>query len=114
LTEVEHRIVHPGANVRQRQQRLRTWQVASAHGVGERLHVALLQRGDEPRPGFEAALTRDGQLRVGELQRPAGRAGVAPRGADARERAGVAVARGAQQILGELVLLFEIRGRPPS
>ena len=66
--------------------------------------------GHELRPRLEAGLAGHGELRVGELERPRRRGGVGADRADARERRRIAVTRGAEQILGELVLLFEIDG----
>ena len=85
--------------------------VAATHRVAERLDVALLEVGDELRPRLEAGLAGDGELRVGELRAVASGSPASERTARMRaSAAGVAVARGANQILGELVLLFEIGG----
>ena len=124
LAEVEHRIVDACAHVVQRDELLRAWDVLAAHRRAERLDVALLEVGHELRPRREAGLAGDGELGVGERERSRGLAGVGSHRADAGERGGIAVASRLDQILGELVLLFEIggdgsgvrrgHGRPPS
>ena len=98
--------------------------VAATYRVTERLDVAFLQVGHELRPRFEAALAGDGELRIGKLERSRRSGGIGANRLDARERRGVAVTRSANQILGELALLFEVggnrgrvwrgHGRPPS
>ena len=110
LAEVEHRIVDARAHVVQRDELLRARDVLAAHRLAERLDVALLEVGDELRPRREAGLAGDGELGVGERERSRGLAGVRSHRADAGERGGIAVASRLDQILGELVLLFEIGG----
>jgi len=89
--------------------------VAILHGFGKDSEVAFVKIGDEFGPRLEAAFAGHGELRVGELQWARRGAAIGADGLDAPERVRIAVARRAEQILGELVLLFEIgHGRPPS
>ena len=112
LAEVEHRIVDPRPHVGEREELLRARECRrAAHRLAERLDVALLEVGHELRPRGEAGLAGEGELGVGERERSRRLAGVRAHRADARERGRVAVARGPKQILGELVLLFEIGGK---
>ena len=77
---------------------------------------------DERRPRVEAGIARDRMVRVRKLKRPCD-AGIRADGLQASEGRGIAASGIAQQILGQLVLLFEVRGnarvlirhgRPPS
>ena len=88
LAEVEHRIVDVRAHVVQRDELLRARDVLATHRLAERLDVALLEVGDELRPRREAGLAGDGELGVGERERPRGLAGVRSHRADAGERGG--------------------------
>lgn len=96
--------------------------VAMRHGIAKRLDVAVLQVLDKRRPRVEAGFARDGKLRIRELKRTRD-AGIRANGFHAGKSRGIAGLGVAQQILGELVLLFEIdgnaqtlfrHGRPPS
>jgi hypothetical protein len=115
LPEGEHRIVDAFPHVWECSELLSADGITTLHGGAERFHVTPLQRADEFGPGFESRLARDGQLRIGQLERTRRSAGVAADRAKASQRGGIAVTRGADQIFGELALLFEIgHGRPPS
>jgi hypothetical protein len=65
---------------------------------------------DELRPRVEAAFPRDGQLGIGQLEPPRGLGDVRADCPQAGERGRIAVAGRANQILGELALLFEVEG----
>ena len=110
LAEVEHRIVDARAHVVQRDELLRAWDVLAAYRFAERRDVALLDVGDQLRPRREAGFAGDGELRVAERERSRGLAGVGSHGADPGECGRIAGASRLDQILGELVLLFEIGG----
>jgi hypothetical protein len=73
---------------------------------------------DELRPRVEAAFPGDGQLGIGQLERARGVCNVRADGLQAAESGQIAVAGRANQLLGELALLFEVNGnghgRPPS
>ena len=89
----------------------RSLNVPFTHGVAERLDVALLEVRDELGPRVEACLAGDGELGIGKLERSRRRGGIGANRANARERCLFAVTRSANQILRELVLLFEIGGK---
>jgi hypothetical protein len=124
LAEGKHRIVDSFPDVGGCEQELRAADIAGLYGVAKRRDVALLEIGHESRPGIEAGFAGHGELRIGKLQRSLRRCGVGAHRMDACERRRVAVTGGADQILRELVLLFEAggdsgrvrrgHGRPPS
>jgi hypothetical protein len=82
--------------------------VTIVHRVMKHLDVAVLEVGDELRPRLEASFPGDGQLCDGQLDRSPRAGGIRVNRADACERRWIAVTYGAEQILGELALLFEI------
>jgi hypothetical protein len=85
LAEVEHRIVDALPYVRGCQELLCATTVAAAHGVTERVDVAFLEVDHKLRPGVEASLAGDGELRIGQRQRSR-RSGPRANRPDARER----------------------------
>ncbi len=108
--EVELRLVDPRPHVLQREELFHAGYVAGADGLPEGRDVARFELGDELRPRGEAGLAGDGELCVGELERTRRLGGVRAHGPDAGEGAGVTLASGPDQILGQLVLLFEVGG----
>src|SRR5262249_47249665 len=115
LAERERRVVDALPDVSERDELLRANHVAALDGGTERFDVAFLQRRHELRPRVESCLSRYGELRIGELERSRGSAGIGANRTETRERRRVTVTRVANQIFGELALLFEIgHGRPPS
>ena len=123
LAEVEHGIVDSLPHVRRCEELLRARDVSRANGVAERLDVAFLEVGYQLRPRREAGFPGDRKLGVGKRKRAQGSRRRAYR-VDAGERRRVTGARGADQILGKLALVFDAgtkgeqgwrgHGRPPS
>lgn len=100
-----------------------TRHVTAADGVVKRMDVALANVGDELRPRVEAAISRDRQLGIRQHERTRRIADVRTDGLQASEGGPIAGAGGANQLLGELALVFEVdgsgrirtgHGRPPS
>ncbi len=122
LAEREHRCVDLFLDMRQSEQPRHDGHVAARHRITERLDVPTLQVLDQHRPRVEAGVAGNRELRVSELKRPRD-ASVRADGCQAPEGGRIAAPGLAQQILGELVLLFEVGGnvrmlvghrRPPS
>ena len=124
LAEGKHRVVDAFPDVHGCEELSRARNVAAPDGIAERLDVAFLEFGHELRPRLKASLAGDGELRIGELERPQCRCGVRSHRVETCERRSVAGTRRANQILCELALLFEAaenrgtvrsgHGRPPS
>ena len=118
LAEGEHRRVDLLLDVRGGEELSHERHVTAGDGVAKRRSVPLVEVRDELRPRVEAAFSGDGQLGIGQLERAGAVRNVRADGLQAAEGGQIAVAGRANQLLGELALLFEVNrnghGRPPS